>query len=273
MKIILSIAGSDPSGGAGIQADIKTITSIGCFAGAIPTAITCQNSLGVSLVSPLEPSLIHNQITHVLSDAEVSHIKIGMTATSAIVKTIAKSLRGFSGEIIVDPVLKSSSGTSLQDDTPLVLSPLIAIASVLTPNILELATLSELACDTRAMTLKAGEKILHSFPNLQAICLKGGHLNEQDHTVEDILLFKEEDKLKEKAVFHPRYTTRNSHGTGCTFASAFTAFHAQYDNYEIAFVKTVDYVDTLLDKGQNDRLGAGNGPLVHYRQNRCAKAD
>ncbi len=267
MNVILTIAGSDPSGGAGIQADIKTITSIGAFAATAITAITCQNSLGVQSILPLEPSLVQEQIKSVLADLRVSHIKIGMTGTPAISQAIHACLTSYSGEIILDPVLKSSSGTVLTDN-PQALSLLIDQATVLTPNTLELSLLSGLNCSSNNESLAAGKKLFKTFANLKAICLKGGHLHENRDEIADTLLLRHNDDIKITTIRHLRHQTRNSHGTGCTFASAFSAFHARYHDYEKAFTETVHYVDKLLEQGKHDELGKGTGPLVHYRQNR-----
>ncbi len=268
MNVILTIAGSDPSGGAGIQADIKTITSLGGYAAAVITTITCQNSLGVSLVSPLDPTLVQQQITSVLSDNAVSHIKIGMTGSSRIIQAIGECLADFSGEIILDPVLKSSSGTSLLAENPSALTPLLHQASVLTPNTHELALLSGTDCSSAQESVSAGQKLMQDFPNLQALCLKGGHLQEEKKDIQDTLLTKDGTRIRETSIRHRRHHTRNSHGTGCTFASAFTTFHAQYHDYERAFSEAVRYVEHLLKWGTHDQLGAGIGGLVHYRQNR-----
>ncbi len=268
MKIILTIAGSDPSGGAGIQADIKTITSLGGYAAAAITTITCQNSLGVQRVAPLEPDLVQQQIASVLDDNTVSHVKIGMTGSSQIIEAIHNSLATFTGEIILDPVLKASSGTSLLDDNPQALTPLLQKATVLTPNTHELSLLSGQDCRSRVHAITAGKALLTTFANLRAICLKGGHLNEEKETVEDILLERTGDAISEESLQHRRHQTRNSHGTGCTFASAFTSFHHQYNDYTRAFTEAVWYVDALLQQGKDDQLGAGTGGLCHYRQNK-----
>lgn len=272
MNVILAIAGSDPSGGAGIQADIKTITSIGGYAAGVITTITCQNSLGVSLVSPLEATLVQEQITSVLADLPVSHIKIGMTGSRRIVQAIHDCLAVFSGEIILDPVLKSSSGTSLLAGNPAALAPLLKQATVLTPNTHELAMLSGLDCSSTHQSVAAGLSLMQDFPNLKALCLKGGHLLESSAEIQDTLLYKKGGQIIEKSIGHKRHHTRNSHGTGCTFASAFTTFHAALHDYEKAFIEAVHYVDTLLHLGREDQLGSGTGPLAHYRQNRSAQA-
>lgn len=267
MRGILVIAGSDPSGGAGIQADIKTITSLNMYAAAAITTITCQNSMGVSRLLPLEPDLVHDQIRAVLSDMDISHIKIGMTGTTGIIKAIISSLQSFQGELIVDPVLKSSTGTALLAGHAIDISPLIAKATVLTPNSGELSQLTGLCCTTSATSIKAGKQLFKQFPRLQAICLKAGHLHEDRSQITDILLCNEAGEMRKMSQTHTRHQTQNSHGTGCTFASAFSAFHAKTNTYDTAFSRTVEYMDRLLGKSKNHHLCQGIGPLIHFQQN------
>ncbi|MEN8140794.1 MAG: bifunctional hydroxymethylpyrimidine kinase/phosphomethylpyrimidine kinase [Thermodesulfobacteriota bacterium] len=267
---LLTIAGSDPSGGAGIQADLKTFCSLACYGGAVITALTCQNSLGVSASQPVEPRLVAEQIQAVLSDLPVSHIKIGMSATAAIASAIGQALANFPGEIIFDPVLHASSGQSLHDGAeskPLAaLAPLLSRCTVLTPNGHELATLS--GCQevkSLAQAKAAGLKLMAELPQLRAICIKGGHLAESKAEVVDLLIWRQKNgQLDEITESHPRLTTRNSHGTGCTFASAFTALLARGNDYPGAFTKSVAYVAELLAKSQGARLGHGTGPLLHH---------
>ncbi len=268
MKMILSIAGSDPSGGAGIQADLKTITTLGCYGAAAITAITCQNTLGVSHCHPLPPQLVADQISAVLSDMAPSHIKIGMTASTEIIATLAEILKDFKGEIIFDPVLKSSSGQPLflaDSASPLV--PLLARVSVLTPNIPELSSLSRLEVANERQAQQAGQFLMESYANIRALCIKGGHLQEQSPEVVDILLEKAaaDQAIKTTLIRHPRRQTTNTHGTGCTFASAFAAYHAHTKSYQQAFESAVSYVDSLLELGKNTKIGQGTGPLLHHK--------
>lgn len=268
MKMLLAIAGSDPSGGAGIQADLKTFTTLGCYGAAAITAITCQNTLGVSHCQPLSPQLVADQVLAVLTDMVPSHIKIGMTASAEIIATLADILRGFTGEIVFDPVLKSSSGQSLlTGDSAAALAPLLARVSVLTPNIPELSSLSQLPISNEAQAIEAGQVLMERSAQIKALCIKGGHLHEEDQEVVDILLERSgsDDAIKTTKVCHPRRQTPNSHGTGCTFASAFTAYHASMGTYQQAFKAAVSYVDTLLDLGKDDKIGQGTGPLQHYK--------
>ncbi len=271
MNIILSIAGSDPSGGAGIQADLKTITSLGCYGAAAITAITCQNTQGVSHCQPLSPSLVVDQVSAVLSDLKPSHIKIGMTASADIILSLANCLNDFPGEIVFDPVLKASSGQPLLENTSTAaLSPLLEKITVLTPNIHELTVISGVDINDEEDAKKAALTLLKNYPNIKALCVTGGHLYEDAKEVVDILLEREGDNenLQVKKVRHPRRLTQNSHGTGCTFASAFTAFHAIYNNYHQAFEAAVAYVDTLLELSKDEKVGAGTGPLQHFKMSK-----
>ncbi len=268
MKMILSIAGSDPSGGAGIQADLKTITTLGCYGAAAITAITCQNTLAVSHCHPLPPQLVADQVLAVLTDMAPSHIKIGMTASTGIIATLAQALKDFTGEIIFDPVLKSSSGHSLlSGDSVTALAPLLARVSVLTPNIPELASLSQLPVSNAEQAQQAGLLLMERYANIRALCIKGGHLQEEEGEVVDILLEKKglDQTVQVTRANHPRRRTANSHGTGCTFASAFAAYHAHQGSYQKAFHSAVTYVDTLLELGKDEKIGHGIGPLQHYK--------
>ncbi|MEN8256919.1 MAG: bifunctional hydroxymethylpyrimidine kinase/phosphomethylpyrimidine kinase [Thermodesulfobacteriota bacterium] len=268
MNIILSIAGSDPSGGAGIQADLKTITTLGCYGAAAITAITCQNSQGVSHCLPLSPQLVVDQVSAVLSDMAPSHIKIGMTASAEIISALAKCLDDFTGEIIFDPVLKASAGQSLLgSDSPEAMVPLLQRVTVLTPNIMELAILSGQEINNEEEAKRAAETLLDKYPNIKALCIKGGHLCEEKKEVIDILLVKagSHGNLQISEVRHPRRQTQNSHGTGCTFASAFAALHAQLMDYQKAFESAVLYVDSLLEMSKDEKIGVGIGPLQHFR--------
>ena len=266
---LLTIAGSDPSGGAGIQADLKTINSLGCYAATAITAITCQNSQGVSQIVPVQPELVAAQIQAVLDDLPISHIKIGMTASQAIVEAIASSLAGFSGEVIFDPVLRASSGALLLKEEQTALVPLLQISTVLTPNRLELEKLSNQKITTLPEAQQASQILLSQFPHLQALCIKGGHLAEDEAMIEDRLLVRSrnggDSKTSALSFRHPRLTTKNSHGTGCTFASAFSAYHAHTGNYDQAFELAAKLVHHLLAEGSTIKLVAGNnGPLPHH---------
>ncbi|MDG4476110.1 bifunctional hydroxymethylpyrimidine kinase/phosphomethylpyrimidine kinase [Thiovibrio frasassiensis] len=265
-RAILSIAGSDPSGGAGIQADLKTFTAIGVYGGAVITCLTAQNSVGVAACLPIAPEFVKQQIQLVLADLPVSHIKTGMLGTDAIAGAMAEALHNFSGEIICDPVLRASDGHDLfqksADNTGLL--ALLNTATVLTPNLPELATLTGRHLETVQEALAAATGLLSQYPKLRAIALTGGHIREQDAEVEDFLILRQETGPEIFSVNHARITTVNTHGTGCTFASAFAAYHLLLGNDQEAFCKTVSFLDTLLRQSANLTLGQGKGPLAHH---------
>ncbi|MDH3392927.1 MAG: hydroxymethylpyrimidine/phosphomethylpyrimidine kinase, partial [Desulfobulbaceae bacterium] len=175
---VLSIAGSDPSGGAGIQADLKTFTSIGVYGAAAITSLTTQNTMGVSGITVLPPELVRKQITEVLADLTVSHVKIGMVGSEETAIAIVEALRDFDGEVIYDPVIRSTSGKALcEENTPLTLAEhIVTRATVLTPNIPELAMLSGQSPDDLNLTgTESVTGLFNRFPNLAALALIGGH--------------------------------------------------------------------------------------------------
>ena len=263
---VLSIAGSDPSGGAGIQADLKTFTAIGVYGGAAITCLTAQNSLGVSSCLPIAPDFVKEQIRLVLADLPVSHIKTGMLGTDEIAGAMAEALHNFSGEIICDPVLTASDGHDLFQKTKgnTGLEALLRTATVLTPNLPELATLTGQKLETPQEATEAAIALLARYPKLRAIVLTGGHLREQAGEVEDFLLLKQDSGPKILTAKHPRIATQNTHGTGCTFASAFAAYHLLHGNDQDAFFKAVAFVDAILRQSASLALGKGKGPLAHH---------
>lgn len=265
-RAILSIAGSDPSGGAGIQADLKTFTAIGVYGGAAITCLTAQNSLGVSSCLPVAPEFVKEQIRLVLADLPVSHIKTGMLGTDEIAGTMAEALHDFSGEVICDPVLTASDGHILFQKTAdnKGLEALLRTATVLTPNLPELATLTGKKPETPTEALEAATALLAGYPKLRAIALTGGHIQEQTEEVEDFLIIKHASGPEILTAKHPRIVTQNTHGTGCTFASAFAAYHLLHGNDQDAFFKAVSFMDSVLRQSASLALGKGKGPLAHH---------
>jgi hydroxymethylpyrimidine/phosphomethylpyrimidine kinase len=267
-KTALSIAGSDPSGGAGIQADLKTFTVLGVYGGAVITCLTAQNTQGVFSVEPVKPSFVKKQIQYVLKDLNVSHIKIGMVGTVPIIESICEQLTGFSGEIIYDPILISSSGNALMDENgyDAVRQLLLSICTVITPNLPELPVLSERACTDQSEIFSAAESLLSKHQKLRSVIIKGGHSQADEKMVDDYLVTvdSEDNKIKIIKESHPRLETRNTHGTGCTFSSAFTAYHLLTGDDTVAFLKTVSFMDELLTLSASTDIGCGTGPLVHH---------
>ncbi|MDP2757113.1 MAG: bifunctional hydroxymethylpyrimidine kinase/phosphomethylpyrimidine kinase [Desulfurivibrionaceae bacterium] len=236
-RAILSIAGSGPSGGAGIQADLKTFTAIGVYGGAAITCLTAQNSLGVSSCLPIAPEFVKKQIQLVLADLPVSHIKTGMLGSDEIAGAMAEALHNFSGEVICDPVLMASDGHELFRKTKsnTGLEALLNTATVLTPNLPELAALTDRHLETPQEAVEAATALLARYPKLRAIALTGGHIQEQTEEVEDFLILKHKSGPEILTAKHARIATKNTHGTGCTFASAFAAFHLLHGYVQVAF--------------------------------------
>ena len=267
-KTALTIAGSDPSGGAGIQADLKTFTVLGVYGGAVITCLTAQNTQAVFSVEPVKPSFVKEQIRYVLNDLNVSHIKIGMVGTVPIIESICEQLSNFSGEIIYDPILISSSGHALMDENgyDAVRQLLLSICTVITPNLPELPVLSEKKCSTQNEIFSAAELLLNRYKKLRAVIIKGGHAKPDERMVDDFLikLNSEDNKAQIIKETHPRLETRNTHGTGCTFSSAFTAYHLLNGDDSKAFRKTVSFMDELLTLSASGDIGLGKGPLVHH---------
>jgi len=265
-RAILSIAGSDPSGGAGIQADLKTFCAIGVYGGAAITCLTAQNSHGVCSYLPIAPEFVKKQIQMVLADLPVSHIKTGMLGTDEIAGAMAEALHDFPGEIICDPVLMASTGHDLFRKTKnnAGLQALLNIATVLTPNLPELATLTGQNPETPQEAITAATGLLARYPKLRAIVLTGGHIREQAGEVEDFLILEHTSGPEIITARHARIATQNTHGTGCTFASAFGAYHLLHGNDQNAFFKATAFMDTVLRQSAGLALGSGKGPLAHH---------
>jgi hydroxymethylpyrimidine/phosphomethylpyrimidine kinase len=271
LPIAMTIAGSDPSGGAGIQADLKTFAVIGIYGAAAVTSLTAQNTTGVSGCFTLSQDIISRQIASVLDDLYVTHIKIGMTGNSKAAEAIADALDGFTGEVIYDPVRISSGGADLMtgEDNMTAWRKLISRATVLTPNLIELEELAGRKLQTPEEALDAACKTLGEFPCLRAICLTGGHFQGTEK-VTDYLIRKPQEKGNGSTckapveLSHRRIQTNNLHGTGCTFASAFTAFHLLSKDDEAAFSQASHFVHQLIKESAATLIGRGTGPLIHH---------
>ncbi len=289
--VALSIAGSDPSGGAGIQADLKTFCRIGVYGAAAVTCITVQNSCGVHQVHCLEAGLVASQVRAVLDDMPVSHIKTGMLGSSAIVRELGDILARFHGEVVVDPVLVSSSGRPLLDPgaVDLFLRRILPAATVLTPNLPELAQLAGRQQNdgkgegkdgkneenegngtnekNEKFLLDACAVLFSRAPRLRAICVTGGHAGDADGKVTDRLVLRPAADGERPTVAarhtHPRVAGDIGHGTGCTFAAAFTAYHLRFGSDHRAFTAAAGLVADLL--ASSPPLGHGTSPLAHHQ--------
>ena len=254
---VLIIAGSDSSGGAGIQADIKTVTALDGYAATAITALTAQNTLGVHGIFPIPPDFVRQQMAAVLSDIGVDAIKTGMLADSGIVETVAETLAAMTQSVplIVDPVMISSSGTRLLSADAIVVLKhrIIANAFILTPNIPEAETLLGRKIESLDAMIEAAAALQALGPPI--VVLKGGHL--AGDTVRDV--------VREGAALYvleaPRIDTRHTHGTGCTLASAIATGIAQGMAPRAAIERAHAYVQAAIRAAPG--LGHGRGPLNH----------
>ena len=255
IKKVLSIAGSDCSGGAGIQADMKTMTVSGCYAMSVITALTAQNTTGVYGVSDVDPEFVGKQIDCVFEDIRPDAVKIGMVSNREIISIIAERLLFYKAEkIVVDPVMVATSGGSLLADGTVntLIEKLFPIASVITPNLPEASVLCGLKIESISDMEKAA-RFLTGMTN-GAVIIKGGHLTD---SADDLLAY-ENGLIWYKA---PRIDTKNSHGTGCTLSSAIACELAKGKDIPEAFRIAKDFISNALSTQMD--LGAGNGPLNH----------
>lgn len=256
----LTIAGFDPSGGAGIQADIKTISALGCFATSVLTALPVQNTMGVRTIYPIPYQAVKEQIEAILEDIFPDALKIGMVHTSELVATIVETLSNYSKiPIVFDPVMVATSGHKLIEDETIqsIVSKLLPIADIITPNLDEAGILANLKIENVEDMYLAGKKIKKL--GAKNILLKGGHLKTAQLTS---LFFSEDDEIYE---FHfEKYDTRNTHGSGCSLSSAIASYLAQGKSMLDAVTLGQNYVKEAIYEGKDVIIGKGNGPLNHF---------
>ena len=253
---ILIIAGSDSSGGAGIQADIKTVTALGGYAMTAVTAVTIQNTKGVSAVIPIAPKEIGKQILFTCKDIKPNGIKIGMLHSSQVIKSVAKVLKKVkTSKIVLDPVMVAKGGARLIDKSAIktLKDKLIRKAFLITPNIPEAEVLTKIKIKTLEDMIYAAN-ILLKF-GAKNVLLKGGH--RKSKYIEDILLNTKEIKIfKNKKI-----KTKNTHGTGCTLSSAITTFLSCGKPLKKSCELGIKYVNQAI--GSNPNYGKGHGPINH----------
>ena len=259
--IALSIAGSDSCGGAGIQADLKTFSARGVYGATAITALTAQNTQGVHSQLAVPAEMVHDQIVAVLEDLQPSVVKIGMLCNVAIVHAVADVLSNYSLPIVLDPVMVSSSGHRLlsSDAQELLKQRLLPMASLLTPNIPEMTTLTGIDLSNDEAKTTAAKQLLTS--GAKAILIKGGH--EEGDRKSDILFSLSECGITSKTYTSESITTRNIHGTGCTLSAAIAAFIARGECLEQAIAKAKDYITEAIRTGAEVEIGKGIGPVNH----------
>lgn len=254
----LTIAGSDSSGGAGIQADLKTMSALGCYAMSVVTAVTAQNTCGVRAATPISTDMIRAQIDAVLEDIPPKAIKIGMLFDADIITAVADALQDCDVPIVLDPVMVATSGDRLLDNGAVeaLILRLVPLATLITPNLLEAEVLYGAKISSHSDIQKAGEQLLSH--GCQAVLIKGGHTLDKEAT--DYLFTREGQATFTK----PRLSSRNTHGTGCTLSSAITAYLAQGEKLHTAIAKAKEYLYQAIKSGELMEIGHGHGPVDHF---------
>lgn len=257
MRIALTIAGSDSGGGAGIQADLKTFQRFGVFGTSAITAITAQNTRGVSRWEALSPDMVRAQIDSVAEDLLPAAIKTGMLGNAAVATSVAAAIKDHSfRNYVLDPVMVATSGDPLfeQDVIEIIRTQLVPQASLVTPNLHEAAILTGETIEDEDEMAHAAERIVNEL-GAQAVLLKGGHLESGDRVV-DILYDGDVRTFRGR-----RIETTNTHGTGCTLSAAITAQLANGESLHAAVRRAIDYVHNAIATAPG--LGSGYGPLNH----------
>ncbi|GAB3526815.1 bifunctional hydroxymethylpyrimidine kinase/phosphomethylpyrimidine kinase [Photobacterium alginatilyticum] len=259
--ITLTIAGSDSGGGAGIQADIKAISATGSYACSVITALTAQNTQGVSGILAVEPEFVEQQLDSVFTDLDVKAVKVGMLSDTNIIRVVAAKLRQYQPKyLVVDPVMVATSGDLLlqQDAISSLKSELLPLADVITPNLPEAAALLGVAIPHSEQEMANMIDGLREI-GAKSVLLKGGHL-EQDTNSTDLLILAN-DVVRMST---PRIPTNNTHGTGCTLSSAIASFLAQGIELTTAVQYAKSYITKAISHAGELEIGSGHGPVHHF---------
>jgi hydroxymethylpyrimidine/phosphomethylpyrimidine kinase len=270
--VVLTIAGFDPSSGAGVTADIKTIAAHGCYGVACITALTVQSTAGVRRVEPLDPALVTETLEELAADIPIAAVHIGMLGAGRVVKAMVEFLGRRSGKaklpnVVLDPILKSSSGADLLDSagTRLLIEKLIPLADVITPNVEEAAVLTGLKV-TDLDEMRAAAAKLHQMGSV-AVVITGGHLEKAT----DLLSFTTRRGVEEEVFKAERQRSNSTHGTGCAFATAMSCHLALDRGLAEAALLAKTFVTAAIAAGHP--LGRGTGPVHHlYRMNQQRRA-
>ena len=257
-----TIAGSDIGGGAGIQADLKTFSALGCYGMSVITSLTAQNTKEVTAIHAVPPSFVREQMEAVFSDIGVDAVKIGMLYSDELIETVTEQLKSHQAKnIVLDPVMVAKSGDRLLKDDKTVEAMkkhLMPLATVITPNLPEASTfLNRSIQSPDDMQHAARELAQYGSKN---ILIKGGHLDEQDSS--DLLFITTEERFV--VLKGERIATRNNHGTGCTFSSAIASFLAKELPLEESVKLAKEYITEALREGAEYEIGDGHGPVHHF---------
>ena len=260
---VLTIAGSDSGGGAGIQADLKTFSAIGCYGMSVITALTAQNTRGVTGIHAVPPSFAAQQIDAVLSDIGADAVKIGMLYSDELIEVVAGALKKHGArKIVLDPVMVAQSGDKLLQDDAIeaIKTHLMPLSDVVTPNIPEASVL----CGRQLKNWRDIENAAEILARhgSRSILIKGGHGNENKST--DLLFLARENRFVRLTA--DRIETDNNHGTGCTLSSAIASYMAKGMDIEEAVQKAKTFMNQAIAAGAPYKLGHGHGPVHHFFQ-------
>lgn len=259
--IVLTIAGSDSSGGAGIQADIKAISATGSYACSVITAITAQNTQGVNSILPIPLDMVEQQLDAVFTDLNIQAVKIGMLADSDIIHLVAAKIRQYQPQyLVIDPVMVATSGDILlqQHAITTLKTELLPLADIITPNLPEAAALTGHDIPQSIDGMQAMISALRAI-NPHAVLLKGGHLENDSNSTDLLILASDVIELTT-----PRINTRNTHGTGCTLSSAIASYLAQGNTLEHATTLAKRYITAAITAADELTIGQGHGPVNHF---------
>jgi hydroxymethylpyrimidine/phosphomethylpyrimidine kinase len=258
---VLTIAGSDSGGGAGIQADLKTFAAIGCYGMSVITALTAQNTRGVTAIHALPPSFAVEQMTAVFTDIGADAVKIGMLYSAELIEAVTETLNKYRARnIVLDPVMVAQSGDKLLRDDAIeaIKEHLMPVADVITPNLPE----AEVLLGRKIETLEDMHRAARSLAQFggRSILIKGGHLEKRKST--DLLYLTEEDRFV--ILEAERVDSRNNHGTGCTLSSAIAAYISRGSQIEDAVRKAKTFIQNAIRAGAAYKIGHGHGPVHHF---------
>jgi hydroxymethylpyrimidine/phosphomethylpyrimidine kinase len=272
--VVLTIAGFDPSSGAGVTADIKTIAAHGCYGVSCLTAMTVQSTSGVKRVEAVDPALVTDTLQELIADMEVAAVHIGMLGTGKVAGAVADflkptgSAKGRLTNIVLDPILKSSSGADLLDaaGTRILIERLIPLADVVTPNVAEAAVITGMKRVEELDEMRAAAAKLHEM-GASAVVVTGGHLEKAT----DLLSFSTKRGIEQEVFKAERQRSKSTHGTGCAFATAMACHLALDRGLAEATLLAKTYVTAAISNGQP--LGRGIGPVHHlYRMSQQRRA-
>lgn len=256
---VLTIAGSDSGGGAGIQADLKTFSALGVYGASVITALTAQNTNEVRGVFPVTPDFIRLQLETVFDDIEIKAVKTGMLGSADVVSEVAKDLRRRDILLVVDPVMISKSGNALlqADAVTTVIEQLFPLAELITPNLPEAAAILKMEEPGSLEGMQEMVRLLHRLGPANVL-LKGGHLMGEE--CPDIFFDGDQFQIFQQV----RINTQNTHGTGCSLASAVTAYLAKGESVTEAVSHAKQYITSAINNADNLNVGAGHGPVNHF---------